>query len=88
MDFYYRIFNADGGEVENCGNGARCFAHFVRAKGLRALEIRVGPPRIIVRCVGRWGRVNMGKDSNPLESHYAESGLLFMRWTLRGSSTR
>ena len=25
-DFTYRIFNADGGEVENCGNGARCFA--------------------------------------------------------------
>jgi len=24
-DFYYRIFNADGGEVEQCGNGARCF---------------------------------------------------------------
>ncbi|MBI1424128.1 MAG: diaminopimelate epimerase [Gammaproteobacteria bacterium] len=33
-DFRYRIFNADGGEVEQCGNGARCFARFVRAKGL------------------------------------------------------
>ena len=33
-DFRYRIFNADGGEVEQCGNGARCFVHFVRAKGL------------------------------------------------------
>ncbi|HFD79877.1 MAG TPA: diaminopimelate epimerase [Gammaproteobacteria bacterium] len=33
-DFGYRIFNADGGEVEQCGNGARCFARFVRAKGL------------------------------------------------------
>jgi len=33
-DFYYRIFNADGSEVEQCGNGARCFAKFVRAKGL------------------------------------------------------
>ncbi|RUQ33598.1 MAG: diaminopimelate epimerase [Candidatus Competibacteraceae bacterium] len=29
-DFRYRIFNADGGEVEQCGNGARCFARFVR----------------------------------------------------------
>ena len=29
-DFYYRIFNADGSEVEQCGNGARCFARFVR----------------------------------------------------------
>lgn len=33
-DFRYRIFNADGGEVSQCGNGARCFARFVREKGL------------------------------------------------------
>ena len=33
-DFRYRIFNADGGEVEQCGNGARCFARFVRNRGL------------------------------------------------------
>ena len=32
-DFRYRIFNADGGEVEQCGNGARCFVKFVHAKG-------------------------------------------------------
>ena len=34
VDFIYRIFNADGGEVEQCGNGARCFAAYVREKGL------------------------------------------------------
>lgn len=34
MDFRYRIFNADGSEVEQCGNGARCFARFVRDKKL------------------------------------------------------
>jgi diaminopimelate epimerase len=33
-DFRYRIFNADGGEVEQCGNGARCFVKFVRDEGL------------------------------------------------------
>jgi diaminopimelate epimerase len=33
-DFRYRIFNADGGEVEQCGNGARCFARFVYDQGL------------------------------------------------------
>jgi diaminopimelate epimerase len=33
-DFRYRIFNADGGEVEQCGNGARCFVRFVRDRGL------------------------------------------------------
>jgi len=34
VDFRYRIFNADGSEVEQCGNGARCFARFVRDKQL------------------------------------------------------
>lgn len=34
IDFRYRIFNADGGEVEQCGNGARCFVRFVADKGL------------------------------------------------------
>lgn len=34
VDFKYRIFNADGGEVAQCGNGARCFARFVYDKGL------------------------------------------------------
>lgn len=34
LDFHYRIFNADGGEVTQCGNGARCFARFVANKGL------------------------------------------------------
>lgn len=41
-DFRYRIFNADGGEVEQCGNGARCFVRFVRDRGLTdKREIRV-----------------------------------------------
>lgn len=34
VDFGYRIFNADGSEAEQCGNGARCFAQFVRRQGL------------------------------------------------------
>jgi diaminopimelate epimerase len=42
VDFRYRIFNADGGEVEQCGNGARCFVRFVHDAGLTAKrEIRV-----------------------------------------------
>jgi diaminopimelate epimerase len=41
-DFRYRIWNADGGEVEQCGNGARCFVRFVHDKGLtKKNEIRV-----------------------------------------------
>jgi diaminopimelate epimerase len=46
-DFRYRIFNADGGEVEQCGNGARCFVRFVHQHGLSnkttlAVETRAG----------------------------------------------
>ncbi len=42
VDFSYRIFNADGGEVEQCGNGARCFVRFVRDRGLTTKrELRV-----------------------------------------------
>ena len=42
VDFRYRIFNADGGEVEQCGNGARCFVRFVHDQGLTdKREIRV-----------------------------------------------
>ncbi|MEZ5740039.1 MAG: diaminopimelate epimerase [Burkholderiaceae bacterium] len=43
VDFRYRIFNADGHEVEQCGNGSRCFVRFVREKGLtdkRAIRVR------------------------------------------------
>ena len=41
-DYRYRIFNADGGEVEQCGNGARCFARYVHDRGMtRKREIRV-----------------------------------------------
>ena len=41
-DFYYRIFNADGEEVQHCGNGARCFLRYVRDKGLtNKRQIRV-----------------------------------------------
>ncbi|WP_457913643.1 diaminopimelate epimerase [Candidatus Gillettellia adelgis] len=42
VDFHYRIFNADGSEVTQCGNGARCFARFVYLKGLtNKREIRI-----------------------------------------------
>ena len=48
-DFRYRIFNADGGEVEQCGNGARCFVRFVHDKGLTGKrDIRVETARGII----------------------------------------
>jgi diaminopimelate epimerase len=52
IDFRYRIFNADGGEVEQCGNGARCFARFVRDQGLTAKnEIAVETKGGIIRLI-------------------------------------
>lgn len=64
VDFRYRIFNADGSEVQQCGNGARCFAKFVYDKGLTdKTEITVETASgIIVLYVedNGWIRVNMG----------------------------
>lgn len=55
VDFDYRIFNADGSEVEQCGNGARCFARFVRDKGLThkdTIPVQTNTGRIELRLVG------------------------------------
>jgi diaminopimelate epimerase len=63
-DFRYRIFNADGAEVEQCGNGARCFARFVRDrelidKDLIAVETEAGIIRLTVEDDGEVS-VDMG----------------------------
>ena len=61
VDFRYRIFNADGGEVEQCGNGARCFVKFVRDRGLtakRAIRVETAGG-IIVPVLGDDGRVSV-----------------------------
>lgn len=64
-DFRYRIFNADGGEVEQCGNGARCFARFVRDKGLTrsdVIPVETAAGLIELHLTeGRQVRVNMGR---------------------------
>lgn len=64
VDFRYRIFNSDGGEVEQCGNGARCFVRFVVDQGLTAKqEIAVETQKgIIYPKLNSDGRVtvNMG----------------------------
>ncbi|MBA6130344.1 MULTISPECIES: diaminopimelate epimerase [Pseudomonas] len=61
VDFRYRIFNADGSEVEQCGNGARCFARFVLDKRLTAKKrIRVETKSgIIVLDVQNDGQVSV-----------------------------
>jgi diaminopimelate epimerase len=63
-DFQYRIFNADGGEVNQCGNGARCFARFVHEQGLSDKpELRVDTaagPLLLRRELDGNITVNMG----------------------------
>ncbi|HNW78015.1 MAG TPA: diaminopimelate epimerase [Candidatus Competibacteraceae bacterium] len=64
-DFRYRIFNADGGEVEQCGNGARCFARFVREHDLSdrdelCVETSAGLLRLRLLADGRVA-VDMGQ---------------------------
>lgn len=65
FDFRYRIYNADGSEVENCGNGARCFARFVRENNLSDKdELRVitaGGPLLLQHQANNMVSVNMGQ---------------------------
>jgi len=79
-DFRYRIFNADGGEVEHCGNGARCFARFVHEQGLSQrnplrAEICTGLITLHVTPDGEV-EVDMGAVSfAPSDLHFDTSGL-------------
>ncbi len=74
--FYYRIFNRDGSEVEQCGNGARCFARFVYEQGLtREREISVGTASGEIRLFLEEDdrvRVNMG------QPHFAPAEIPFL----------
>ena len=64
VDFRYRIFNANGEEVERCGNGARCFARFVREKQLtskRVISVQTNTGVLTLRMRNRSEvEVNMG----------------------------
>ena len=62
-EFRYRIFNADGGEVEQCGNGARCFALFVRQQGLTTntvIAVETASGLIELKVEDELVTVNMG----------------------------
>lgn len=84
VDFHYRIFNANGGEVAQCGNGARCFARFVLEQGLtdkRQLTVATAVDTIGLTVGEDYQiRVDMGRprlrpDQIPLEA--SGSGPLF-----------
>jgi diaminopimelate epimerase len=79
VDFTYRIFNADGSEVEQCGNGARCFAVFVREKGLTEkdtiiVETASGVIELVVQA-DEQVTVNMGEPRFEPEALPFESSL-------------
>ena len=65
VDFRYRIYNADGNEVEHCGNGARCFALFVhnqRLTGKRDIAVETAKGRIVLHmCDNDQVKVDMGE---------------------------
>ena len=93
VDFEYVIHNADGGEVEHCGNGARCFVRYVRDKGLTELN----PVRVKVKngeislALNADGRVTVDMDAPVFDLArvpFDPAGLVpapmggFERWTL------
>lgn len=79
VDFRYRIFNADGSEVQQCGNGARCFARFVCDKGLTdkdaiVVETASGIITLYIEADGQV-RVNMGRpDFRPASLPFSVDG--------------
>ncbi|MEA9390959.1 diaminopimelate epimerase [Acerihabitans sp. TG2] len=72
LDFHYRIFNADGSEVAQCGNGARCFARFVRMKSLtnkREIRVSTQTGRMVLTITNdELVRVNMGEPNFDLQA--------------------
>jgi diaminopimelate epimerase len=92
-DFRYRIWNSDGGEVEQCGNGARCFVRFVHDKGLtKGTEIRVETlSGIIAPRLEADGQVSVDMGAprfEPDQVPFDASGLkrVGMRWQLEIAS--
>ncbi len=78
-EFRYRIFNADGGEVEQCGNGARCFARFVTDRGMTdsaiiPVETAGGLIQLQIQADGMV-RVDMGEpDFDPASLPFEANG--------------
>ncbi len=90
VDFRYRIFNSDGSEVEQCGNGARCFARFVLDKRLTAkkqirVETKGGIIELDIRSDGQIS-VDMGPPRFAPEGH-SVSGSAASHPLLRSKST-
>ena len=98
FDFEYVIHNNDGGEVEHCGNGARCFVRYVRSKGLtdkRSIRVKT-VNNALTLTEGEDGRitVDMGApffelSDVPFDAHHAtaQTSNLWQKWQLAGINT-
>lgn len=90
VDFRYRIFNADGSEVEQCGNGARCFAKFVLSNKLTQKDvIRVETAKGIIELrVAEEGGIIVDMGAPMLQPAQIPLSLrhktTFTRWMLKG----
>ena len=82
QDFHYRIFNADGSEVEQCGNGARCFARFVKYKNLThktkiSVSTKAGKIMLYLEKDGQvtvnMGRPRFAPDDVPMKAQKQEN---------------
>ncbi|MEY2780573.1 MAG: hypothetical protein RL307_277 [Pseudomonadota bacterium] len=93
-DFEYIIHNADGAQVENCGNGARCFVRFVQQRGLIDKEVvraQVGHGLMVLHALPDGAvRVDMGSpwfypDRLPFKSEFAQAldGPHGLRWRIQ-----
>jgi diaminopimelate epimerase len=98
FDFEYAIHNNDGGEVEHCGNGARCFVRYVRSKGLtQKRSVRVKTiNNALTLTEGEDGRVTVDMGAPffeladvPFDSQHASSSEAFgwQKWQLAGINT-
>lgn len=79
VDFAYVIYNADGEQVQQCGNGARCFARFVRERGLSdqtSLRVQTLSGTIVLNTDADGVTVDMGRPIfDPLQAPFTATGL-------------
>ena len=70
LDFHYRIFNADGSEVSQCGNGARCFARFVTLKGLtnkKDIAVSTQKGKMVLTKMGKFASIWASRFGNRIK---------------------
>lgn len=89
IDFKYRIFNSDGSEVEHCGNGARCFFHYVQQKKLIHKEtITVETSNQIIKLFKKNNLVHVDMGSYDIPKPITKEPLKFEIFFQKSSATK